>query len=283
MTDASLPHVTDTARWVALYRAFESERPDALFRDPFAARLAGERGRAIAEAMPPSVRKNFWMLVVRTRLIDDLIATAIAEGIDRVINLAAGFDARPYRLDLPTELTWVEADLPAVIDEKQRLLAGDASKCKLSRESVDLADANARAAFLDRALSGSKRALVMTEGLLVYLDPEDVRTLARELAARPSVASWIVEFPSPGLLRILTRTANTRLGSSAQMKFGPEDGVKFFAPAGWVPREVYSVFREAVRFRRLPTMLRLLSLLPDPNPEKPGRIPWSCVVRLIRR
>jgi len=38
--------VSDTARWVALYRAMESDRPDALFRDPYARRLAGAAGAA---------------------------------------------------------------------------------------------------------------------------------------------------------------------------------------------------------------------------------------------
>ena len=37
-------NISDTARWVAVYRAIESERPDAWFRDPLAKRLAGERG-----------------------------------------------------------------------------------------------------------------------------------------------------------------------------------------------------------------------------------------------
>ena len=43
-----LADVTDTARWVAHYSALESERPDALFSDPFARRLACERGQSIA-------------------------------------------------------------------------------------------------------------------------------------------------------------------------------------------------------------------------------------------
>lgn len=43
-----LRHVSDTARWVAMDRALESERPDALFRDPYARRLAGTEGAALA-------------------------------------------------------------------------------------------------------------------------------------------------------------------------------------------------------------------------------------------
>jgi O-methyltransferase involved in polyketide biosynthesis len=79
MTEALIANVSDTARWVAVYRARETTRPDALFKDPFADRLAGERGLAIAAAAPRQTR-NGWPWVVRTRLIDDLIQTSIKEG-----------------------------------------------------------------------------------------------------------------------------------------------------------------------------------------------------------
>src|SRR5688572_3576869 len=68
----SIRHVSDTARWVAMYRAAESERPDALFRDPHACRLAGERGAAILRALPFGEALG-WTLVVRTRLVDDAV------------------------------------------------------------------------------------------------------------------------------------------------------------------------------------------------------------------
>jgi Leucine carboxyl methyltransferase len=84
----SITHVSDTARWTALHRATESARPDALFSDPLAERLAGEHGRAIVANVPRSTR-NGWWLVARTKIIDDAIAEAIAAGCDRVLNLAA--------------------------------------------------------------------------------------------------------------------------------------------------------------------------------------------------
>ena len=99
-------HISDTALWVAVLRARESKRPDAIFRDPFAERLAGERGDRIAQALSAPIQ-NDWAIVVRTRLIDDLVMTSIAEGADRVLNLAAGLDTRPYRLSLPPALTWI--------------------------------------------------------------------------------------------------------------------------------------------------------------------------------
>src|SRR5689334_14127877 len=121
MTRPLVENVSDTARWMAHYRALESARKDALFRDPLAARLAGTRGPAIAATAPRSTR-NGWFLIARTKKIDELVATCVREGCDRVLNLAAGLDTRPYRLELPPNLRWVEADLPALLDEKQRLL-----------------------------------------------------------------------------------------------------------------------------------------------------------------
>src|SRR6202012_5406800 len=77
-----ITHVSDTARWTALHRATESARPDALFSDPLAERLAGEHGRAIVANAPWRNRSGWW-LVARTKLIDDAIAEAIAAGCDR--------------------------------------------------------------------------------------------------------------------------------------------------------------------------------------------------------
>ena len=83
-TDPLVSNVSDTARWVATYRAVESARPDALFHDSLADRLAGERGRAIVAAAPRTI-SNGWWLVARTNVIDDVIIEAIAEGCDKVL------------------------------------------------------------------------------------------------------------------------------------------------------------------------------------------------------
>src|SRR4051812_22270841 len=108
MTQTKAGSVSETAHWIAAYRAMETRRPDAIFRDPFAARLAGPLGDKVPKAIPP------WPMIARTRVIDDLILDSIGAGVDRVLNLAAGLDTRPYRLALPKSLRWIEADLPAI-------------------------------------------------------------------------------------------------------------------------------------------------------------------------
>jgi methyltransferase (TIGR00027 family) len=274
-------HISETAIWIAALRAKESKRPDALFRDPLADKLVDERGRKLAAAMSYE-RRNDWAIVVRTRLIDDLVMTSIEEGADRVINLAAGLDTRPYRLPLPPGLTWIEADLPDLVDEKDRLLAQETPQCKVVREKVDLADAAARAAFLDRALEGAKRALVITEGLLVYLEAPQVEAIARDLAARPAIAWWMIDLASPRILTAMKKLFDGKLGEGATFKFAPAEGTGFFRRLGWRARDVRSYFRWALLLHRLPSWMKVFSIIPDPDPERLGNKPWGAIIRFAR-
>src|SRR4051812_32770729 len=105
-----IQHVSDTAIWVAHYRALESERPDALFRDHLAQVLAGTRGREISESFGRTSRYSRWSVIIRTVVIDQLLQKLAGEGVDTVLNLGAGLDTRPYRLALPPALRWIEVD-----------------------------------------------------------------------------------------------------------------------------------------------------------------------------
>jgi methyltransferase (TIGR00027 family) len=269
--------VSDTAKWVAIYRAEESERHDALFRDPLAARLAGDRGPRIAAGASKHSR---WALVTRTKLIDDLVLASLRDGTDRILNLAAGFDTRPYRLELPNDLVWIEADLPALVAEKERLLAGETPRCKLRREAVDLADPAARAAFLARSTEGAKQTLVITEGLVVYLEQGVVEAMARDFAAH-AVHFWILDFSSPRIVADIRRDMGALL-ENAPFKFAPPNGVAFFEQLGWKPRDMHSLFHAAARLKRLPLWMRPFALFPQPNPRDLKNERWSAVVRFER-
>src|SRR5579859_972160 len=107
--EQSLRNISDTALWVAVYRARESERADALFRDPFARKLAGARGEKIAQELEKAQRYE-WPYVSRTLRFDQIISEQVKQGADMVINLAAGLDTRPYRMDLPASLKWVRSE-----------------------------------------------------------------------------------------------------------------------------------------------------------------------------
>src|SRR5437762_12818863 len=99
MTEPLIRNISDTARWAAVFRAQETERSDALFRDPLARRLAGERGEQIAASFTHRRLKNDWPFIMRTYLFDQFIAQEVSRGADMVVNLAAGLDARAYGIE----------------------------------------------------------------------------------------------------------------------------------------------------------------------------------------
>lgn len=272
----TITHVSDTARWTALHRATESARPDALFKDPLAERLAGEQGRAIVAGVPWTDRSGWW-LVARTKLIDDAIADALAQGCDRVLNLAAGLDTRPYRLDLPPDLTWIEADLPKLLAEKTQVLADQTPRCRLSRTAVDLADPHARDTFFNEALDGATRAFVLTEGLSMYLEASDVAALSGAIK-RPEVAWWMIDFAFPGLKKRINKNV-AGISENAPFKFAPENGLAFFEDLGWRAVKAESLLVAAKRFGRLPIWMRPLALLRS-DLRRPGGRPTTAVALL---
>lgn len=265
-------NVSDTARWVAVFRAIESERPDAVFKDPFARRLAGERGERIAAAIPFSGR-HLWSWTARTWLIDQFILQEVRQGADLVINLAAGLDARPYRMELPPSLQWVEVDLPEILSYKEEILEEEKPVCVLERVRLDLSDVDARRDLIARLGSRVRKAMIVTEGLLIYLAEAEVASLARDLATVPSFQRWATDLSSPALVRALRRKMGRQLDRGAPFKFSPDEGPEFFVPYGWKPAEVRSLLKTGLRLKRLPFWMRLFARLEAPG-FSPAR-PWS--------
>ena len=272
-------NVSDTARWSAVFRARETDRPDALFRDPLARRLAGERGECIVNTMPHA-GDNAWAWIMRTYLFDQVIGERIAGGADMVINLAAGLDARPYRMPLPASLRWVEIDLPELLAYKEEILAGEKPACHLERIPLDLADTGARRAVFQRLREQASRALILSEGLLVYFSEEGVGSLAEDLAAAGTFHWWLLDIHSPGLLRFLqSTTGQSTAQGGAPLRFGPAEGPEFFAPHGWQTLEVHSVLKAAVRTNRLPPELQPFASAKESSGRQ-GDQPWSGICLL---
>ncbi|HET7231086.1 MAG TPA: SAM-dependent methyltransferase [Longimicrobium sp.] len=246
-----IENVSDTARWVAIYRAMESERPDALFTDPWARRLGGERGEAIVRAMPRG-RSMAWPMIVRTAVFDRVILESIrTRGVDLVLNLAAGLDTRAWRLDLPPGLRWVDVDLPGITEYKAGVMAGETPRCRYEAVSADLSDAVQRDGVFGRVARESRCALVVAEGLLVYLPEADVAALARSLHAQPAFRWWLADLASPRLMDWMQkRWGKTVSAGNAPFRFAPGEGTGFFAPLGWREAEVYGTIQEALRLKR---------------------------------
>ncbi|SEG85880.1 methyltransferase, TIGR00027 family [Thermomonospora echinospora] len=265
MDDAvTLRDVSDTALVAAVVRARESARRDPLFRDPYAEALAGERGSRLATGAQLRIISSG--VVARTAVYDELITRMVREeGVGRVLNLGAGLDTRPYRLDLPEDLDWVEADLPGILDHKEQVLADARPRCRLTRARVDLSDAAARRRLLDE-VSGGPPVLVVCEGLIAYLDADDVTGLARDLAERPALRWWALDMIGPLFVQVAKKIAGRRMErAEASLRFVPQEGAAFFRPLGWEPVDVRSSWVERRRLRREPPLMRAIWTVSPPR------------------
>ncbi len=248
--------IADTARWVAHHRAVESERPDALFHDPYARRLAGERGEEMAHQMP----QNGPFIASRTQIFDELILEQLTRApIDLVVNMAAGLDTRPYRLHLPRSVSWVEIDLPEIVQIKTHALAGEVADCPLELIAQDLSDVGARRRLFASLSDRAKNVLVLSEGLLSYLTARQVAELAADLHDCKSFRFWMVEVVSPKVINFVQNTLGEKLAEGgASMHFAPAYWRAFYAKQGW----------RAVTFRDV-----------DRNLEEAGRTPVQSPTR----
>jgi methyltransferase (TIGR00027 family) len=281
-TEPLIRNISDTALWVAMYRAWETEQPNPVFRDPWARRLAGARGEEIMAKIKVAHR-HAWSYTARTYNIDAFITKEIANGADMVIDLAAGLDTRPYRMQLPSSLQWIEIDLPELLTYKDQVLKGEKPVCRLERIPLDLANAAARRALFEELGRAAKRAVIISEGLIVYLTADEVSNLARDLAAPASFQRWATDLCSPRLLTMLQKQVGSQLGQAgAPLKFAPEQGPAFFTECGWNPIDVRSMLQTAAELKRLPLLMRLFALFPDSKGTKPKQI-WGGVVQLDKK
>ncbi len=256
----AIRNVSDTALWVAIYRAMESERADAIFRDPFARRLGGDRGEAIVRQMPSGAAMA-WPMIVRTAVMDEVVTRCVREGARTVLNLAAGLDARPYRMDLPADLRWIHVDMPAMLDYFREHMAGETPQCRLEFVAADLRDGEwRRRIFADAAREGP--VLVITEGLLIYLEVGDVAALARDLHDIAKARWWLSDLASPMLLKRVTKKWQSRMrDGNAPFLFTPAEGTAWFEGHGWREAEWRSSWSESFRLKRTMRGAHLVRLL----------------------
>ena len=275
-------NISDTALLAAVYRARENEHPNALFRDPFAHRLAGERGQEIAKSLAFS-EKNAWSWFTRTYLFDQFINKCLQEGCDTVINLAAGLDARPYRLALPVSLKWIEVDLPEITDYKEELLRDEKPSCTLERVRLDLSNLDGRREFFQRVANQARQALIIREGLVLYLSSAEVDSLATDLATHEQFRYWLLDLISPALLKMLRKKMGKAFDeAAAPFKFAPAEGPEFFSKFGWKPAGVRSLWHAAGELKRLPPLMSFFYHLQKSEAFRPNR-PWGGACLLERR
>jgi Leucine carboxyl methyltransferase len=166
--------------------------------------LAGDRGVQIAAALP-FARRHSWSYTARTWLVDRIIEHSVLQGTDMIVNLAAGLDARPYRMELPASLRWVEIDLPDMLNYKQEVLGDEHPVCRLDRVPLDLRDTIARRALFEPARRRSE------EGTGIKRRTDHLFRCRRRGPSRAR-SSWPPELPAVGDRSNLSSTSQDAPG-----------------------------------------------------------------------
>jgi len=253
MSDGELAEVSRTAIGVALVRAVESQRPDRLFDDPFAGQFLAaapnyvnqraERARSFGATGPSPMSVALAAhIAVRTRFYDTYLLQAAAEGCRQVVLLAAGLDARAYRLQFPPNTRLFELDLPPVLSFKDRVLGGHTPTCERITVPVDLSTPWAqplRLAGFDPAVPTAW----LIEGLLIYLTRDEAVALLDTVNAVSAPGSRVSFEHRPGDApdSLVSRARATEDGEhvTALWRGGLRDTApEWLAAHGWEPSTV---------------------------------------------
>jgi methyltransferase (TIGR00027 family) len=256
-----IEHVSDTALWVAAVRAKETGRPDAIFRDHLAAKLAGERGREILASLPHVEAIDF-ALAIRTVAIDRLVQESLPL-VDTVINLAAGMDTRPYRLSLPHTLNWIEVDYQHVVDYKNAQLADEKPHCRLERIGADLSEDDRRRKLFAELGARTKSALIISEGFIAYLKNEQAEAISKDLFAVPSFRYWIQDYNHGKRARHRRVRSVAKHLQNAPWQFTIDNPIEWFGSHGWKIHRQLHIMDEADRVGR----------------AFPSMFPWKLLIR----
>jgi methyltransferase (TIGR00027 family) len=206
LSHSEITHVSDTALMVAACRALESECLDGFVHDPFAARLAGERGMAMLRGLPQPEMMRFG-IGVRSRFMDELLLEVLAsQPIATVLSVGCGLDTRPWRLELPPGLRWIEVDFVDVLDYKDALMSAEKPRCRRESITADLNDAAQRRTIY--AAVGPAPALMITEGLLIYLPAATVEALAAEASQESGIVEWLSDITTSAFAKAINMDTN---------------------------------------------------------------------------
>jgi methyltransferase (TIGR00027 family) len=231
-----------TAVGVARVRALETERENALFRDPLAQAFAtagglwpsspplpdGEAARRRSRAVKLSI-------VIRTKFLDDLLQEASRSGVRQVVLLGAGMDSRAFRMEWPEGTRLFEVDTAAPLAFKASVLRQERAVARCERITVDV---DLREDWPGALAAAGHDPAVPTvwiaEGLLIYLPEDAVEVLLARIGARSAAGSRMgLTLGSRGVIERFGAEAVPGSAASMWVSEMPDDPVGWLAGHGW--------------------------------------------------
>lgn len=182
--------VSFTAKNMAAGRAYETRRSDALFIDPFAEKLAGKE---VLEDVIPRLEadekagKPFTS--IRTRYFDDLIL-GHSQNIQQIVLLGAGLDTRALRMEWAADTHVYEIDQSNILTYKESVLEDIQPTCNRHAIAADLKDSLWSEMLIKQGYQPSKPSIWLLEGVLYYLNEEEVHNLLTTITTLSVKGSW---------------------------------------------------------------------------------------------
>jgi methyltransferase (TIGR00027 family) len=239
-----LSSVGTTSLYVAAARAYETEYPQRLFVDPYARLLAGNKGFelfAVLRAFSPGLLDEPHPgISIRTRFFDDALLSAVSElSLQQVVLVAAGMDARAFRLPWMDGVELLEVDRQEIFDYKEPILMSLNAKalCKRQVVPIDL-EQDWASALTDAGFDPHKPTAFLFEGLIFYLKPYTVAALLKALQTLAYPGSWLgMDLIEAALLS--SPYAQPFLNKLKQLgcpwHFGVSNPEQFLRNYGWQP------------------------------------------------
>jgi methyltransferase (TIGR00027 family) len=248
-----------TATMVAAARALASVESNPIINDPFAAPLVRAvgldfftrlvDGEVVAAETYDGADRHLQLetdsIAVRTRFFDDFFLNAARDGVRQSVILAAGLDARPYRLSWPSGSVVYEVDQPKVIEFKSATMSALSAAPAADRRtvSIDLRE-DWPAALRRSGFDDTKPTAWSAEGLLMYLPPEAQDRLFDNITALSAPGSRLATEYHPASDATMTERAQefnqrwTALGCDVDLSGLFIDGersnvVEYLSDRGW--------------------------------------------------
>ena len=213
MTETTSPTLSGVAETLLLplyIRAIESQRPDALLKDDKAVALVKQMNYDSSWMTKMRVDEEDKVgLVLRNREFDRFVQDFLTRNPEAVVvHIGCGLDARFERVD-NGRVEWFDLDLPEVIELRRQFIGGEGTRYHL------LAHSAFDSAWLDTVSAHRPRPfLFLAEGVLMYFDEAQVKSLVLALRERFPGAELVLDAFSPFLIRMNNlRISRTKIGA----------------------------------------------------------------------
>ena len=178
---------------VAGYRARATACEPPICHDPWARSLAGDIGLELSQRFDECLPDTELWISLRTRHIDDCVRAAIASGIRQIVVMGAGLDTRAARM-AQEGVRFFEVDRPASQAAKRRGLAALAGYPDDAATYVacDFQEDDFVQLLEEAGIERDQPACFLLEGLLYYLQEDEVRQTLRKISSSFAASSWVV-------------------------------------------------------------------------------------------